>query len=303
MRVTIAVLVHLAVAAGPAAAQRPEAGAGAPPDTAPVPRELVAALFGGFGPRAAAPEITVGRLPGEFPPEALPDGAVILGGLVAPRRDAIAGAPQTAVARVPLPPVEALAAAERRIAGAGWRRAEAGALRGGFVPAPTARPATFCRDSVALTAWATPRPGGGSLLRLTLTSGARFAPCSIGAGPRRADLLARDWGAIPTLHAPRDAVTLGGGSTAGGMDAREASTRLDVALAPKALLAHYAAQLRAAGWALGAPLAAGAVAAQAAEWRDAEGRSWHALLGVVALAGTREREVVLRLVRPVGQRR
>ena len=265
------------------------------PDTgATVPMELAQALLGGYGaPGGGAADLVVGRLPADFPAElALPGIGTVLGGLTHGAGEAQMGRASIAVLASPQRPAEALAIYETRLERGGWRRAPGAERRGGFLPAPVSRPGMFCRDGMFVTVFATPRPAGGSHLRLNLRHPARMSPCD---RERRQEV--RDDAPPPMLRAPDGAATLSGGTMSGGPTTREMSTRLETRLPPAELVAHYAAQLEQARWSLGPLLTAEGVAVQSAQHSDAEGRVWHGLLTAVALPGSNEREVIFRFMR------
>ncbi len=298
MPARISAFVLLSAAVLTAAAASSQARAGAAAETTAVPRELVGALFRGLWPEPPldAPTVTVGRLPDEIPSAVVPVGATVLGGLAPPATVRSPGRLSTAVVLVPRSADEALAVSERQVESAGWRRAAATGSRGGFVSGPATRTNTFCRESGALSVWTAPRPAGGSYLWITLHDGARYTACGLDMALAGRNAM-NPFGdvPIPTLEAPKGAVTVSGGSMGGGPDARAASTRLDVALTPAALVAHYAAQLRTDGWMLGASLSGDGMAVEPAEKRDAKGRAWQGLLSAIALPGTCERDVVFRV--------
>ena len=113
------------------------------------------------------------------------------------------------------------------------------------------------------------------------------------------------------LNAPPGATTIGGGSMGGGPDARDLSTRLETSLAPAAIAAHYATQLRDAGWTLASRIVNDGVATQTAHRAatsasgsadTAPPRPWHAVLLVTVIPGTREHYVVLHIARPTRPR-
>jgi hypothetical protein len=139
--------------------------------------------------------------------------------------------------------------------------------------------------------------------------GMRVGPCDASAG-MHIEPPFDDFPEFPALHAPPGAVTIGAGGGGGGPDARETSTRLETSLAPAAIAAHYATQLRSAGWALGSQIVSDGVAIQTASRTvapratsaEAPPQPWHAVLLVTALPGTRERDVALRIARPSSQR-
>lgn len=258
-----------------------------------VPRELALALLSGYGPPGDedAPQLVVGRAPEGFPQDALPPGAAaVLGAVVHARGSTVA-------VSAPEPPAEALASYGARLGRAGWRQGPEGGPRRGFVPGPGPRHTAFCRDDTFLSATAVPRSEGGSYIKLHHARNERFSPCNRAREEGRVRSPMHE-APIPTLQAPAGAETRGLGSSGGGMDAWEAHTRLETQLDPAGLVAHYAAQLREAGWALSGQMTGEGVVVQTARTRDERGQTWHGLLTAFALPGTGEREVVFRVMRP-----
>jgi hypothetical protein len=82
-----------------------------------------------------------------------------------------------------------------------------------------------------------------------------------------------------------------------GRDYIEQSARVDTTLSASAILDHYARQLGAAGWTVGAhPLVDGGTAMQRVTSRDKKGEEWQGAL-VVITSGP-QREVTLRMTKP-----
>ena len=268
------------------------------PEEGTVPRELVFALLAPYAERPGMepPQLLVGRVPEGLPPGVVPRtaGAVVLGALAYPTRGP-GPRRSTIVVTVPDSAPAALAGYERALGAAGWRRFAGFEDRGGFVPVPMSRTLILCRDSAAITAWATPRPRGGAHMRVSVAEGERAGPCV--QARRRPPFEDPDAPPFPRLTPPEGVESHGGGSMGSSNGSREIATRLGTTLSPAALVAHYAAQLRAAGWAAGDSLAGADVAARAFEVRDARGRQWRGLLTAVAVPGAAEREVLLRLMR------
>ena len=281
-------LVALALPLAPLAAQRVVTVRS--DSAAAVPAELALALVSGWaGGRAAEAEIVVGTLPTVFPAEVLPEtGGRALGAFVTRDADGRRRGWAVGVIAAAAAPDSAIAALRARLARAGWRPApdELDLGREGFVEAHEERPRTLCRDSLSLDASAVPRATGGAVLRVVVQpteSGRRFSRCSPERA-RRMERFSTTDAPMPTLRAPAGADSRGGGSSV-GPSSRTATARIRSALTPARLVAHYAAQLREEGWALDAPLAEGALAAQAARLSDGEGRVWHGALVAMRLPG------------------
>ncbi|HVG45253.1 MAG TPA: hypothetical protein VM890_11000 [Longimicrobium sp.] len=247
----------------------------------PVPGELARALLvqpgssGNGNGEVEEPTLVAGRLPPELAAAPLPAGARVIGGAAYPNH-------AVALATIPGSLAEYAAALER----AGWRPVrQRGLLRG---PA-AATPSEFCDPngrSVQVSAFSLPE--GGSQLRL---SSHAFPSCT----PEW--IAAFDEVPVPPLPRPEGAKVLGGGGGGGGMGHDWGSYgRLDTPLPPAAVVEHYAGLLRRAGWTFLPPASDPSTATATGELRDAQGRTWHALLAAVALSAT-ERDVLVRVVR------
>jgi hypothetical protein len=285
------VLLACAAAAG-LDAQQPARGAADSPAT--VPSELAIALMTGFmGPSTGEPRIAVGQLPPDFPPDLLPrlDGRV-LGGATMPRGSFVR---HIVIIASPAAADSALGALRATLERSGWHRPEEPEMQG-FVPTGMDRPMILCRDSLYIGTSVAPRPAGGSRLRLDVSQvrGETFGgPC--GARRDRRFGPSRDV-PVPALRAPIGASSHGQ-SSSGGADGRTLTTRLHTTLAPAALVAHYAAQLREGGWSMRPVLESGEAAVLAGGLTDAAGVRWQGLLSVLALDGLDERDVSFRVVR------
>jgi hypothetical protein len=273
----------LTLAALPAAAQQRDEM---------VPRELVMTLLGSSG-SSSGPELLVGRLPADFPAALAPAGARVVGSLS--RRGE-----QTVVFALPQPCPEAAAAYRRTVEGAGWTGPPSSGMiePQGFLPPAmgTAGPSSlFCQGERILHFGTFPREGGGSYLRLTFHSAIEHSPCSrqMARGP---ESYWREF-PVPALHAPENVEFRGGGMSGAGDDFRETGARVGTPMPPAELLAHYAAQLRQAGWTPAGTSAGEGVALQTFVRRDASGQSWHAVLSAVALPGSDKRDLSLRITR------
>ncbi|HEX8691770.1 MAG TPA: hypothetical protein VF746_05085 [Longimicrobium sp.] len=272
----------VALAAVPAAAQQGEM----------VPRELVMTLLGSSG-SSSGPQLLVGRLPADFPAALAPADARVVGSLV--RRTE-----QTVVFALPQPRPEAAAAYRRTVEGAGWTSPPSAGMveRQGFL-APSmgtaGPPAVFCQGERVLHFSTLPREGGGSYLRLDLNSTSEYSPCSREAA-QHMESFQREF-PIPALHAPENVEFSGGSMSSGGPDFREVGVRLTTPMAPAELAAHYAAQLRQAGWTPSGNGAGEGVALQTFLRRDASGQGWHAVLSAIALPGSDRRDLSLRVSR------
>ncbi|HEX8907017.1 MAG TPA: hypothetical protein VF771_19360 [Longimicrobiaceae bacterium] len=247
----------------------------------PVPLELARTLL--YRPGGEAPErptLVVGRLPDELAPVPLPPGATAVGGAV--YREKAVGVVFAPGVSQPL--FEYWPLLER----AGWRKRHWKSL---VASEATEDPAEYCDPNGRhFFVYPIPVRGGGAYLRMEAQNPAGMCiPDAEDAGSALP---------VPLLRAP-EGVRMRGGMGGGSPDEWSAHGRLETALSPAAVVEHYAGLLRQAGWTILPPAADEGRATATAELRDAQGRSWHALIAVVALSPT-ERDVLMRVVRPRG---
>jgi hypothetical protein len=272
---------------------------------APVPRELVVALLGagrGPGMDQQPPEIVVGRLPTGFPAELVPGNVEILGGLHFAGTSAMRSRRATVIAIIPSNDKAVVSSLQSAWERAGWtmpRRMQSqggfvpgGFVPGGFVPESFSRPLLFCRDSSYLNAMVSPRPAGGKYLRLDVST-AQMSPCN--ATLIRDPEAQVDRAAFPALQAP-NGVTHVNTSMGGSPFAREGSARLETDMTPAQLIAHYAGQLKAAGWTLRESVTTSSAVVQLAEKRNPRGQLVTGVLSAVALPFPRLRDVSFRML-------
>ncbi|HEU4456756.1 MAG TPA: hypothetical protein VFR81_27050, partial [Longimicrobium sp.] len=280
MRIRIATLPLLAL------------GLGVPPNAAgqgteSVPEELVRALLYPYVHRGEAPpSIVAGRLPDEIPAGVLPSGSIqLIGGVSHPRGHS------RAVLNLPGAPAEAITGYRTQLERAGWRRSP----HPDFAQAPGRLERVFglCGvDGTLLVAFAAPRPGGGSTLQLSVMRGetarAEHPSYCHGATPEHIDD-----SLLPPLRGP-DGARGGSSGSSQALTVQERHVRLVTTLTPVDLAAHYAGQLREAGWTVGAPVGVGASATVRIERRDARERPWHGVVAATAVADS-QRDVVVRV--------
>ncbi len=278
-----------------AAAQSPAA------DSVTVPRELLGALLDVSGSRK--PEILVGRLPDGYPAALAESPRTVMGGV------SFGSAAATGVLTTAAAPDAATRAVVERMQRDGWTQATASRGFGGFVASAGVPPTPLCRDSVALFVSARARPVGGSLVQVMRTS-ARNGMCGRDPELRRLQVVEFP---IPPLTPPPGVRTVGGGnsqsSSSGGLSSdderveeRTVSTLLATALSPDSVVAHYAAQLAAAGWTASAATRAEGVAMRVLTFRDDQGRMVQGVLTATALPGASERNVTLHVLRRARRR-
>ncbi|MFL5384768.1 MAG: hypothetical protein ACJ8GN_19770 [Longimicrobiaceae bacterium] len=260
---------------------------------APVPLELVRTLFTHPGADGEEPlEFVVGRLPPVLASAPLPAGARVVGGVDR-------GGRATGAVEVAGDLRQALDGYAAVLEGAGWRPQ----VRWVFVaPKGPAPPMEYCDpDGRFVRVGGTPLRDGGGYVTLETDGSGRNPNVVVEVGP--ADRCYRpptDWKDIPlpVLGAPEGAeLHLGPGGGGGSAHAWGATVRLRTTLAPAAVVAHYAALLRQAGWSILPPAGDPDAAAATGELRDARGRTWRALLAAMAVAPG-ERDVLVRVVRP-----
>lgn len=302
---TLSLALAMPAVTTPMAAQR---ASRAGPDTATVPLELVAALLGSTG-SDQLPELRVGGLVSGIPADVVPRGARVLGSLSS--RPVMTGEPRgssTVIMIVGSFPEDAVAQYTSHLDRTGWTQPPGFGQRGGFAATRTSRPTSFCRDSLFVIVSATLRPSGGAHLRLQFSpTTPQYSPCDIERrypGGRPAD----DEIQLPLLLPPPGARSIGSGESMGGnmssggdgSATRASHTTLDAPLTPSEILAHYASQLKAAGWTPGAPTSNSESGLQVLTSRDVRGRTLRAVLTAMVVpdgAAPNERDVGLRVVR------
>lgn len=276
-------------------------------ETATVPLELVVALLGATGSPDQVPELRIGGLPSSIPADIVPSGGRVLGTIVYARDAVRRGGANTAILVVDRFPEDAMNAFAAHLEKTGWVAPPSPTPRGGFSAMPmTSRPTFFCRDSAYVNYSATLRPAGGSHLRVQYmyAPSTGYSPCD----PERRAITRQpqlDEVPIPPMHPPANAMLVGSESNSGGMDGRVMSVRLDTPQPPVLLAAHYAEQLRKAGWTAGAVSSFGAGVAQVFESRDAKGRALRGVLTVFSVPGgtlANERDLSFRIARSVSHR-
>jgi hypothetical protein len=262
-----------------------------------IPKELAIALLGGGRvPGQPPPEIFVGRAPNDFPTSLLPAGSVeILGGIRYSDTPTPRGNRGAAIFILRSNPDSALPAIYAAWERAGWKHPDLSQSRGGFVPAPITRPTFYCSDSGFVTTVASARPAGGRYLRIDFSGAQPFGPCD------RRDPYVRppnlEAYSFPTLVAPAG-VTTSNSSLGQSSIGREAMAVLETELTPAQILAHYASQLKSAGWTVGEPATTANAAFQIAEMKDLKGGTLTGILAAIAIPKPKAREVSFRVIAP-----
>ena len=236
-----------------------------------------------------------GRTPPDWPDALIPTGAKVVGG---------GTVGDSAMFRMRIAVFE--------FSGRGDHRAELQSLlaRAGYRP-PTVRPAPVTGGGFVESAPPPPAAAGRYCNGSTM---AAFAAADSGPAPRlfTVDLIDGEAGQqgcsphqenlashqfpvhVPTLTPPAGTMSLGGGSSWGGAEG-DVRSALRTTMPADSVLAHYTAQLLAAGWkSLGGPAIGDGVAAQRFSVRDGSD-DWSVAL-VVTAAGDR-RHLVLSFAR------
>lgn len=229
-----------------------------------------------------------GELPPGWPAELSVPGARVLGG-------STIGALRGVMARsgaFALPEgTDARAALARAIAAAGYSpRAATSRPRGGFVGS-SGGPETYCKGTNALLADRADSTDASIVAIVALDAEWGAALCMTLPPDAQHSVVPRD---IPALTPPPGATWRGGGSSWGGASG-STETTLRTSMPADAIVAHYAAQLRQAGWTpTGRPAAVDGTALQRFAFRRADGE-WRATLIVVTVDDHVEAE--LRMIR------
>lgn len=266
------------------------------PDSLVVPRDLVEAIIGGYRtPGTPPPKILVGTLPDDFPRALLSAPNVEILGSVQFGPLAGRGLRSTVIGVVRENPDSAISALKRIWESHGWKALGAAQSSGGFVPTPMTRPFLYCSDSSVMTTFATPRSAGGNYLRFDFSTGQGPTPCAMQA-MRPITPPVPDY-SFPTLVAPAGARSLNN-SMGGSASGREASVLLETDMTPTQLIAHYAPQLKTAGWTLGETAMTRVAVVQVAESKDSKGRTLTGILTALLLPQPRSKSVSFKILSP-----
>lgn len=252
-----------------------------------VPMELVRALLG----RRATANVVVGRVPDGFPTEVIPAGARVVGGYGS--SDELA-AHTVAVVAVPQPPREARPALRTALTPAGWADPRTGRQPSGFVSSTSEPASLLCRGNETLYYSVMPRQEGGSYLRLdhTRVTSQGYSPCSAPQERR-----VPEGQELPMLTSPEGVVASNTGiSTSFPDGVQESRARLLTTMPPAELLAHFAAQLREAGWTASPATAGSDAGSQTFRKRDPAGKELFGLLTAVAYPDSNARDLAFRQV-------
>lgn len=243
----------------------------AAPATIPVPLALV--LFGMEYMDPATLQLSVGAPPAGWPAELQPPGVPVAGGV---RMNGGLTSVFDDTART------ALASYQRLLESRGFVRhvSNEGGFQSGGGPGDF-----YCRDSV-LVAPSMTRSGQRRMLRVSYSISSRDSRYGCGAAPQRAE--SRPALVIPKLTAPPGAQSRGGSSGSGSSGTEANDLVIDSTRVASAVIAHYVAQLAAAGWTISPPVADPLVGAAALDAKDSTGTDWHGLI-TVRSSGSRHR--------------
>ena len=260
-----------------------------------IPRELAVALLDHWGMPANPVDIVVGRSPEGFPADLLPrDRIRILGGVQRGEGGS------TVIAEVPETPDSARARVAAQLERAGWQSADMPRHFGGFVPSASTMPARLCRGNAMVSYHARARPGRtGSLLYVSVVHPEPRFSCAREAEEAEVHrrMQALEFPMMPVLETPPNARMTGSGSSGGGGSSREAYTRLETTQTAAAIGAHYADQIRRAGWTVSGAVQAEGIVLYRAERLDDQKEQVSGALSVIAVPGGKELDVSFRIVR------
>ena len=271
---SVSVPAFLVLAVAPGCASR---GAPAP---ASIPAPLAAALIEDrAGPARAPREFTVGTLPPGYPAMLVPPGPVrIVGGMTAGDQITVVFADSTR---------RLAAVVEQQFEHAGFTR-PAPSPGSGF-SSGSGPYSFFCKDSAMVSA----QPLTGSERNFVRVSYRRVRGRSSCATLDREPLAGHLQ--LPALTPPPGVHVRRSGSGHGGARVSSHAEVSGTALVPAAIVAHYAAQLVAAGWTASEPAISARVAARFFETKDSAGGAWEGVL--VAAGGETALTVTLNMER------
>ena len=256
---------------------------------ASIPTELALALLEGaeFG-SGRQPRIVVGHAPEGMLESVMSfEGGTVIGGLTSERNAIV-------IFAFTLPPNQVVLSLDRQLLARGWTPPPSPeSTRGGFVSSAyvSAFGNVYCRDSMPLFVTSLPAPAGGTYLKLAQRRDRDFV-----CRPREGERFSAVEFKYPVLLVPPGMSSHSSGSSSGG-GSSSINTRLTGPLKPAEALAHYRAQLDAAGWLTRSPGTSGADAAIAyVEAPDSTKVVWRGMLTAVQIAPS-EVEVEIQMRR------
>jgi hypothetical protein len=249
-------------------------------DSTLMPIPLVTALMAGsqYGsPRVA--RYVVATTPVGWPAGLVPASAALVGGMTTGSQLIAIFADTTK---------RFLATYLKSLADSGWKQpiVDNG---GGFQSSAGGRSNWYCRDSSRVSAMAVPGATTGAFISVAYQR-VDAAACMNQFQMRRRPTSQLE---LPTLTPPSGTGSMGAHSS-GGDDEISAQTRLVPDLSTALVLAHYATQLKVAGWKTEVPVANAGIAAQLLQARDKDGKTWNGWLLVAFTGSSNDVSILMR---------
>ena len=256
-----------------------------------IPTELALALLeGGEYGANRQPRVVVGRPPYGMVQSAMSfEGGTVLGGVTYSRSSVI-------VFAFTLPPNQVVLSVDRQLHARGWSPPPPppGSDRGGFVSTNYSSSVgyAYCADSTGITLASMPAPNGGTYLKLTQVRNEQFNFCL----PReRARIFSGTEFKFPVLLPPPGMSSQGGGGGSSG-NSSSITAQLFGPLKPAELIAHYRAQLDAAGWRTETPVTIGDAAVAYVEAADSARVAWRGMMTALQI-GRSNVEVEIKMMK------
>jgi len=270
----------LAGGGGAVLAQQPAA-----PVPTTIPADVVQILMksGGLLLGSDPVDLRVGPPPADFPLDVLPAGSQVAVTAVSPTRGT------TVVAATSKEPEAAWADFETHLGTPGWQLA--GPVMRGFAARSLELPISVCRDAMFGAVSFYPRAQGGSYVRVTITKDPRRVCSTSPIQAAFADVV------IPAMPPPPDAKTVGGMGGGGSLDYLTSAVRLETTMKASDLVAYYARHFTMTGWHVEERMEGKTVAAATLTVTSKTGDRVTGYLMAVALQGTGDLDVSLRIVR------
>jgi hypothetical protein len=254
-----------------------------------IPKELVVLLMRGGLTTGDSFDIVLGA-PAGFPAELLPPGAK-------PLISTVSRTGMMVIAEAPNLTSEA-ARMEGQLTAAGWTapaRYGPPAQRGLLSSAPSQGATMWCRGDRYASISTSPRPEGGSYVRISVNDASRGGPCapmpqsSLGSFFADVDL--------PLLFPPPGSQATGGTNSSSGLDFHDQRLRLQTTLSLADVLQHYRSQLEKHGWKYQSQAIAEGLGMVRFSLTSSKNEPVVAILRLTAVPGDPPLEVGLHLVR------
>ena len=237
------------------------------------------------GAPAGDTKVWIGKLPDDLPVKIpVPEGARVVASVRQPQ-------PYTQIILdVDKAPEEITAFYAKALSENGWQPAPQVSSGGGFVgPADVGERYCLKGGEAYLEIMSLAKSEGPTDVRLNLTSPVDSHMCQEG-GQESMD---QGMSLIPPLKAPRGAQMTGGGGGSSGDGSAYSSTDMESSLTAEELLAHYNAQLEAAGWEFVDQGLSDVVGWSAWKLTDKDGKEWGGTLMVMEKPLVPERRFAL----------